>query len=687
MRLFKGKIKLFLISSVLLFFFITYSFQKSSNEQDSLNQLRILKNDQMPVAHFFRTPEQQGRRASTTWDEWYSKFSRLMGIEGKALSEEVLANNEKVRQYFSRFKELHPDQVVLLHFNGRARDPIYERGPFFAGHWIYFEGATIESDLPAEEGIFEVRVSDVNLFKTNIGLRNNKNEDIGFCRLNADGTPDWHNSEQVRLVDIDHDSGIIKVERGCYGTKPMSFKAGNSYAAAHVSEGPWGSNSNLMWYYNFSPLSPRDKNGKQAVDILTEQLSSWFKKGGRLEKFDGVEFDVLHHVPMPAIPAGRGMDLNADGKPDDGVFDGVQTYGIGVVNYVKDLRKHLGNDKMIMADNDRWFHQRAVGILNGIESETFPTGADDNFEDWAGGINRLLFWAANSDTPSFNYIARPDSRRIPDVRLMLAAAALTDAGVSMKDPNKFNEETKGSVLIWDELQKGQENVLGWLGKGIAPAQRMATVSRNLMVDGVGLRDKISSSNCKIDIKREMIQLSNEPGNEKFMEFQIGEFKTNGQDLLVMATVKADPMTEYPEEVARLMYVDVSGGEKGSLEKRVVKNMALVNEKPFRAGFYFRKFSDPASLSFHFEGNEPVTISDIAVYSAPDVMVRKFEGGLVIANPSEHDVKIDLKKVWAGEKFRRIIGSDNQDPVTNNGQTVNGKLTVGPLDAIFLVREK
>ncbi|MCW0484969.1 hypothetical protein [Gaoshiqia sediminis] len=551
---------------------------RKPSESSRLKRLKIFREDQKPVAYYFRDAEKIARTAS--WEKWHGNFNHLMGIEGKVLREEVIVNNDQVIRYFIRFKELHPEQLVLIHFNGRARDPIYESNPFFAGHWIYYNGATIQNNLLAEKGVVEIKVSDASLFKTNTGLNKAKNEDVGICELDADGKPNWHNSEQVKLLDVDIGSNTIMLERGCYGTVPRAFRANRAYAAAHVTEGSWGKGSNLMWYYNFSPLCPRDKEGKQAADILAGQLASWFHKDGRLEKFDGVEFDVLHHVPRSNAGA-RGLDVNADGIADNGIFNGVQTYGIGVVNFLKKLRGMLGDDRLIMADNDRWFHQRAVGILNGIESETFPTGSDDKFEDWAGGVNRLMFWSANSREPVSNYIARPDSKRLADIRLVLAAAALCDAGISMTRSTYFHEP-EGEVFIWDELIKGDEKVPGWLGKAIKPTQRLAVDSSNLIIDESDLKSKIKSLSCSFKIRNGTIELHKRSSSEAFMQFQLSELECEGQDLFVTLTVSAEPMANYPKEGARLMFSEISGGEKALLEERVISNMALVNEKPFKA---------------------------------------------------------------------------------------------------------
>ncbi len=694
--------------SSLLFHSCTQENQSDSSklkaESSRLQNLRILQEDQVPSAYFFRDAEQVGRQETTTWEEWYPAFSSLMGIEGKALKEEVTVDDyEQVREYFDKLKELHPDQAEILHLCGRARDPHLDRAPFFAGHWAYYVGAVIENDLSAKDGIIEVKVSDTKLFKINVGPPGRKcNEDVGICRLDENGMPDWGYSEQVKLIDIDHEKSTIKIERGSYGTTPKSFDSGSAYAASHVYEGPQGAASdNMRWYYNYSTQSPRDKNGKQAKDVFVDQIGAWFGEGGLLEKFDGLEFDVLHHMPVATAADGRGMDLNADRKPDDGVFDGLQTYGIGAIEFLKQLRKELGEDRLIMADNDKWFHQRSIGILNGIEHEKFPTGGDeDEFNDWGGGINRLLFWKENSREPVFNYIkSKPSDKRIADIRLAFAAAVICDAGISMTIPGNRTQLGE-EVFIWDELRKGQEHELGWLGKGIGTPRRLAIENENL-ISGIDLNDLITNANCNVEVINGSVRLSKKTESQQYLRFQLEALDIEGQDLFVMANVSAEPMAGYPQETARLMHVEVSGGIQESSNEdfmenmdltqdgvfdRILENLALIHTKSFNAGFYYRQFDTPATLTFNFEGNEPVTLSDIGIFAAPDVLARKFEKGLVIANPSAHEVKIDIQEIWPGENFRRLKGTPDQALEINTGQPVEGIITIGALDGLFLIRE-
>lgn len=61
----------------------------------------------------------------------------------------------------------------------------------------------------------------------------------------------------------------------------------------HAVEGPWGEKNNLLWLYNHSTESFKDKQGRTCDDVLIAELASKFAAGGELNAFDGVEFDVL----------------------------------------------------------------------------------------------------------------------------------------------------------------------------------------------------------------------------------------------------------------------------------------------------------------------------------------------------------------------------------------------------------
>ena len=148
--------------------------------------LRVLGDD-APRAFFFRQAEGLAARRDVSYQPWEQTFDRLMGIEGKVLDEEIVGRSVKNIEFFTRFKHRHPDQLVLLHFNGNARDPRWESDRFFAGHWVYHSGTKVTSDIPAEAGETEIRVANASLFKVRMGRYRNRNEDVGLCMLDGQG--------------------------------------------------------------------------------------------------------------------------------------------------------------------------------------------------------------------------------------------------------------------------------------------------------------------------------------------------------------------------------------------------------------------------------------------------------------------------------------------------------------------
>ena len=102
-------------------------------------------------------------------------------------------------------------------------------------------------------------------------------------------------------------------------------------------------------------------------------------------------------------------------------------------------------------------------------------------------------------------------------------------------------------------------------------------------------------------------------------------------------------------------------------------------------FYFDGVaSNRCDLEIGFESSESIQVESICVRAYPDVIIREFENGLVLANPSSHPWEFPLDKLVPGRNFRRLRGKTNQDPFVNNGQSVGKTLTLNAKDAIFLV---
>ncbi|NQT14737.1 MAG: hypothetical protein HQ582_18425, partial [Planctomycetes bacterium] len=507
-------------------------------------------------------------------------------------------------------------------------------------------------------------------------------------------------------------------------------------------------------------------------------------------------------------------------------------------------------------------------ILNGIESEGWPSLSDWKIRDWSGGLNRHWFWAENAHPPVFNYINHkfttagptPGSRVAPDVpfgvhRLVFAAAMFTDSALcySFAAP-----KSEGEVFgIWDELRQGTEHELGWLGRPVGPAVRLARAEPDLLR---GRGDPIGPELVAEFVGRGMAFTPGEDGltvtshrdEADSVRFRIRNVPCDGPDLFVSVTTAGQPLKGYPREIARMAWVGIAppagrlvlsdppaagmclrGGEEteivpesgasvrwfparelgseshdcymvhppykqtvgytfwhrdvdvpngGRLEfftgmgekspersdgvvfrllvgevegektgnheqvfehsqkeskwiphqvsldrwagRRVrlkfvadcgpndnsttdhahwgdatvlgregagvltepVRYMTWVNARKFTSGFYFQDVrSDSVDLEWSVEGTEPITIRSVHVHAHPDAIYREFEYGLVLANPSPRPYEFDLRRLSPGRTYRRLRGSLEQDPATNDGSPVGPTVTLQPKEGLFLVK--
>lgn len=648
----------------------------------------LIGREEYPKAYFFRgVAEQIGRSRQPDYDAWEKTAGQLMGIEGKALDEE--GDLRKNIALYTRFKQQHPEQLVLLHYNGNARDPVPGISEFFAGHWLYFNGSKITSDVPAEEGETDLHVEDPSLFKVNTGMTRKAAEDIGLCRLDRNGKPDWRASEQVKLVSVDAARNTIRVKRAQFGTKALAFAAGKAYAASHVHEGPRGNSGALEWFYNYSTTCPRDAEGRTAADVLVEQFARLFGPGGELASFDGVNFDVLwfnnHYHPDLRNPSSpRGMDADADGRVDRGIVDGINVYGAGVTEFCRKIRAALPAGKVVNADGFDVDDQRSFGLLNGMESEGFPELRDHTARDWSGGLNRLFFWAANARPPVFNYINHKfigsgrDFR--PPVpfhihRLVFAAATFTNSAICFGyAPDPEPGEKTG---IWDELRKGVEHRVGWLGKPLGPAVRLAERQPDVLA-GKGTRPEMfSGTGVRFTTESGALAVTNQDLGARQTRFRLKGVKTNGANLYVRLIARGMPLRRYPREIGRLVRVAVAAPERQEF-------MSWMNERDFASTFYFSGIQTPSvDLEITVEGSEPFWISALTAHAHADAIYREFERGMVLANPSPEPYRFQMAELFRGKSFHRLRGSSRQDTTVNNGASVGSELMLPPKDAIFL----
>lgn len=626
-----------------------------------------------PQSYFFRYPEAFAI-ADMPYEKWEQICSRLMGIEGKVMQEELISMPDRALDYFRRYKQAHPEHLVLIHFNGRDMDPAFRDPRFFAGHWLYNAGTKSSEDLNATDSVTTLKVDDVSVFLQQTGFTGDQDDDIGICMLNAKGQPDWYKSEQVKLLAIDSLASTITIRRGQYGTGTRAFPAGKTYLAAHSWGGPWGhpGQNNLLWMYNFSTAGPKDSLGRSCAEVLAEVVGEYFVENGVLADFDGIQFDMLSFDPLEQDP--RMADCDADGRGDDGWVNGINTYGAGVQIFCEKVRQQLGPNRIIQGDGQDVNNQRAIRHLNGMEAEGWPVLWDHETKTWSSGMNSLRFWSQFSFQPSFNYLNQkfvgPGALDMPFSmhRLIMAAGAGLDGVLTYSYfPEKTNtglaalyeegsqervaQMTPAELLpIWDEYVGGTLQQPGWLGQPVAPLRRLGAEANDLLEKGAW-KANIRSSFAKISREGQGILLKPSNDTARYVEFTLEDLPVDQPDMLIRVTLRSpSPRRGYPAGTPRMIWCRPVGSDFD----RAWDLRSLFWEETFTADFYFRTASQ--GFTFRFEGPEPLLIENIALYDAPDVLIRPFEHGLIIANPADHPVEIDLGALFPGESFRKLQGS-------------------------------
>jgi hypothetical protein len=174
-----------------------------------------------------------------------------------------------------------------------------------------------------------------------------------------------------------------------------------------------------------------------------------------------------------------------------------------------------------------------------------------------------------------------------------------------------------------------------------------------------------------------------PVLKRAMEFTLPGIEVPRKDLLITLRLRADPLEGYPASIGRRLNISAKSGDD---TRKATKEFTWANGEPFTAMFYFKEVGPGrVNLGFEVEGDQPVHFERLAAHSAADGRYREYENGVVFANPSVRPYTFEVAKLFPGASFRRLQGSENQDPETNDGRPLGEELTLRPQDALFVVR--
>lgn len=589
-----------------------YSGQSTCTE---LSDLKIF-DEQYPKAIYFRNVENSAANTSISYEKWAKRWSKLDGMVVKALDEEIPGRSKEAQKKFIQYKKDNPSKLMLLHFNGNARDPNFDFDAFHAEDWTYFVG-TYSADF--------ISKSDTRFFVENTDVFR-KADDIAIVPVADNGELIWQHAEQAKLLQV-HKNKSITVKRGVFSSNMRSYQKGKAYIAAHVSQPAASPRSKqALWRYNFSNTSNKDGMPER----LAENLIRYLGEGGTLSLFDGVEFDVLADV--------RGLNHPSRKAPIDYNFDGMasqldkiaqEQYREGVKRFLTLLRIGMGESKLILADGNEPNHQREFSILNGIESETWPSHWDPNVEQWSSGINRHLFWKKRSFLPSLNYIkiGKLPNKNGPSTtpsanlrRLRVAGALFTDSVISPA------HRVKGKgVDKWPELTGGTRDYKNWLGKPLSEiSYYFSDDSAPVNYTFVKGEKNISYKGSDIHIrksKNEALKFS--------MTFELD--KVSDLSFKFTAISKSNL-------IDRASFISITPNNS-----KIQNNMTWADDIPFESRFYFKNMLEGKN-TFTFETDAvELSLNDIKLVKGAELIYREFEGGVVIANPARKMQKVILDK--------------------------------------------
>ncbi len=645
----------------------------------------ILNDDLYPKSFVFRFVAEKTQNFSS-YEDWEENLVELDGFIGKLFPEEILDfDTVKSANWFNQFANTHPDKFVMVHFNGRARDPRMDNNTlYFAGHWMYHPGTTLTQPITETQTTFTV--NDTSVFKFNVGNgSSDKDDDIVIVPLDGSGNRLWDQAEQVTLVS--KNGNQIEVIRAQYGTTANSFNAG-VYLAPHAVGGPWN-NNNLVWLYNYDIDGPVDGNGKRCIDVFSDEVSNWFKPTGLLSDVDGIQFDIARRYVDTRN--GRQVDQNNDGIADNQSPVLREKYELGVVQFYQDLRVKIGYEKLIIADGGLLDTQRVVSEINGIEAEGFGD-VNDTYKEFSKAVNVFNYFTENSQMPQFSYVTHKDTESVTEEefrkreRFVLASSQCLGVAFNSFVRNHYPRFPSKNIIIQDELYAGELATPHWLG---GPLTDYIDISDNVadVWSGNGLSILMTSTEntfCTITPISETLQVSIDD-NVREATITFKDVNVPSGDFVFSFNAQAESNLDvFPAKTPRLIKMEILGGSSYVNDAEEILGF-ISTDKQYKTSYYIRDIgATTVDVKLTIEGDGNVNLSDFKLRASAQGLARAFDNGVVISNPSLNSLTFDLEQLFPGRSFKRLIATSGHDTVVNNGQDVGAILSVPALDGLFLL---
>ncbi|MFC2116432.1 hypothetical protein ACFLTU_08140 [Bacteroidota bacterium] len=581
---------------------------------------------------------------------------------------------------------------------------------YFPGHWIYEEGTFLVEDIQPSDTVMKLRSAQAFEEEAYIIRGGGQNigtlpHDVLIIKLDEQGNQLWYDSEYATVKKVDYEDNTITVERGRYYSTPAAFSKGSTYVAPIAGNG-WG--GNLLWYYNLSSACPKDKNGKTSADIFLEEIIHWFGEDGELRELDGIGFDVCYF----SAAHHNNWDTNNDGIADKGIIEGKNIWRIGNWNFMKDMRNSFGSEFIITADGWRDEMQRAVGTLNGMESEGMCR-YNDGFRQISRTLNQHTYWSLHNNTKyQFSYITsklrNPVDLEISAQLRRMGLGVACGLGVAYTTDNQ------------PEVNGGSLNERNWMGLPVSELKYTAKDTPDLFKGaGIDMGDQfieqfdLENTDYSVENHALFIKGTNE---KPYVDLNIAGpeiMLPEGRDLIIFFEAKALEGyhdLEEPNSVPRKINIRVDRKPLSTLPRETSEMIAMHNDLAGFMGtqgytplnYYFRNIGrgdEPVRITLEIEEQGAFAIRNFTAHSAPCTMAREFENALVLINPSYDEHNFDLGKIFPDLKdLRRIKAGESaiarrkdyyEILKYNNGEKIYdlSAVTVPGLNALFLIKDE
>jgi len=262
----------------------------------------------------------------------------------------------------------------------------------FNGFWLPGSGSLLTpTSPPIGDGLddFEisVEVEDPSRFKADTDVLVWAYHDAALQQV------DWARSEFFHLIAVQGNTLTLQRMWPEYATAPSNsackqyrraFLPGQTYVATHSGR---LSGKKRYWLPNLTSSCPRDSEGRQMTDFLSDHWAALIRTGGYLDFADGLQFDVSRYTTVGLF----WTDCDADRQRDGCMLGDTNLWGRGIYDFFLKLRRKVGSDVVLVADANGSESQRFPGLLNGGEWENFPeTGSWDRVSSM---LDHYLWWS------------------------------------------------------------------------------------------------------------------------------------------------------------------------------------------------------------------------------------------------------------------------------------------------------